>query len=231
MKAPTSTVDTSPWYPPLAVRVSVTSRCTQTGPVLGQQTCNTSDSPVQPPNPTVSTHTQTPAANSLTLEWEANTSDRPPDLNDEWELHEALVEMVERTRRQEIQVRFYSLYSEWDGSLFEMLNLRLTVGSFIQHVSYIDMFKWLVWWPDPMLAGKRSFEITTKTLWGSCTSNFPDKLDCTCDWPDVLPIRVWWLHHSYFYTNDEVTEFDWQLYMVRSSSLTSLKKSGAKLKA
>ena len=141
MKAPTSTVDTSPWYPPLAVRVVVTSRCTQTGPVFGQQACNTSDSPVQPPKPTVSTHTQTPAANYLTLEWEANTSDRPPDLNDEWELHEALVEMVERTRRQEIRVRFYSLYSEWDGSLFEMLNLRLTVGSFIQHVSYIDMFK------------------------------------------------------------------------------------------
>ena len=124
MKAPTSTVDTSPWYPPLAVRVAVTSRCTQTGPVFGQQACNTSDSPVQPPKPTVSTHTQTPAANSLTLEWEANTSDRPPDLNDEWELHEALVEMVERTRKQEIQARFffYSLYSEWDGSLFEMLN-------------------------------------------------------------------------------------------------------------
>ena len=112
---PTSTVDTTPWYPPLAVRVSVTSSCTQTGPVLRQQNCNTSDPPVQPPNPTVSTYTQTPAANSLTFEWETNTSDRPLDLNDEWELHEALFEMSERSRRQEIRVRFYSLYrGVWD---------------------------------------------------------------------------------------------------------------------
>ena len=73
-----------------------------------------------------------------------NTSDHPLDLNDEWELHDALFEMTERSRRQEIQVRFYSLHRDgMELNLFGMWNLRLTAESFIRHVSDIDM-----WWKN-----------------------------------------------------------------------------------
>ena len=186
MKVPTTTVDSTPWYPPVTARVSLTSSYTQTGPAPRHHNFSTSNSTFQRLNPTLSASSQTPAANDLALEWEMNTSDHPPGLNEEWELNDALFELVERARRQEIRVRFYSLHRDgMELNLFEMWNLRLTAESFIRHVSYIDMWwkndssddltcylhtLWILWntsmWPDPMLAVKRSLEKydATKTL-------------------------------------------------------------------